>query len=106
MITSSPYFKKLEEPINCGDYSIIGVFPYETAAVYTDGCNPPRVCAANVENNLPRNFRDNKIVVICQDNVNFGTSNFAVFLKDLKCTFGSWDDVIGYGGKSLFPKST
>ena len=93
-------FKPLPEPLNCGKFTILGIFPYETASI-KDAVRMPRCVASNIESLVPRNFIDNKIVVICQDNEHFGTSNFAVSLKDFNCSFGSWKDVIGYGGKEL-----
>ena len=90
---------ELPTPIRGEGFSIIGYFPYSTASCYTVCI--PRKTVSRIEALLPHNVRDNKIVLICRDEVNFGTNNFALYLKDLFASFGRWEDVRGYGGGPL-----
>lgn len=99
-LTKMKSFHALPEPVVTRDFTILGIFPYETASVINE-CRMPRDVANTVYNLLPRNFQDNKIVIVCRDNVDFGTDDFAVYCKDYGCAFGSWNQVKGYAGRPL-----
>ena len=100
-ITNDPDFILLEEPIRVGkDCVILGGFPYEKASLYGPVKLPRNAAmyiAASLAN-LPSShpLLGNKVVIVCRDLVNFGTEDFAVFLKDAFCTFGRWEDIKKY----------
>ena len=96
--TKYKYYYNFDEPIEFNDFTAIGYFPYECAGIYNN-VKIPRDIYSKIENLIP--VKDNKMVVIFQDNVNFGTENFAIFFKDYYASVGYWEDVTGYGGRKL-----
>jgi hypothetical protein len=85
-------FIKFPSPIKGAGFSILGIFPYGIATV--KGLSIPRQVAHEVFKFVPTNYQDNKIVIVCQDDTNFGTNDFAVLCKDMYCIFGRWDEII------------
>lgn len=94
------YFRELN--IEAEGFTIVGMFPYSIAGIYSkDMDNPivkmPRPLFSELEKLLMKNrCGDNKIVVFCKDTVNFNTDNFAIFLHDFSARVGRWDEVVGY----------
>ena len=84
-------------------YRAIGYFPYETAQLnYKECVAVPRNVFSEIETVLQRSrYMDNKIVVIFEDTINFGTSDFAIQFKDGYCKMGSLNQIEGYAGRSL-----
>jgi hypothetical protein len=95
------HYRAINEPVSFDGFELIGYFPYATAGIY-DTVRVPRTFFKEME----KAIRDcdiigNKIVLIFKDNTNFGTQNFALYLKDSFGSLGKWEDVQGYAGKPL-----
>lgn len=99
------WFKPLN--IELEDCTIVGMFPYETAGIYSRANLPgpvkiPRSMFKHIEEILEKNHcRDNKIVILFHDKLRINTNNFAIFLHDLSARVGKWEDVTGYAARPL-----
>ena len=99
-ITLHKRFIRYEVPVQFEGFKAIGYFPYHTASVRPGNCNhPPRTLYNWIEKVLPRT--DNKYVVLFEDEVDFATSNFAIYFKDYYAAIGNWEDVKAYDSKEL-----
>jgi hypothetical protein len=77
-------------------FDIVGYFPYHTASVRTTPV--PRDLLKHIEELLCDNKypTDNKVVYVCKDKVNFGTSSFALFFHDMRVQIGSIEQIQDY----------
>ena len=89
-------FVKYDTPLELDDFIVVGYYPYEVARIR--GLKIPRGAFRDLETklHLAGNFTDNKIVLVCEDTVKFGTHSFGVFLHDLGAVVGKLDDIIKY----------
>jgi hypothetical protein len=96
-------FIKFEEPINFSGFNAVGYFPYETAQMKFRECvGVPRKVFSEIENVLSRTrYMDNKVVVVFEDTIRFGSQNFAIQFKDGFCKMGSLDQIMGYAATEL-----
>lgn len=98
-------YRKLKTPIQMDGFMVIGYFPYEVASIRNQLAEipcPPRALFSEFEAKLAENnISDNKCVYICKDTTNFGTTNFAIQLKDMYARIGSWEDVTSYAGRKF-----
>jgi hypothetical protein len=96
-------FILFEEPILFKGFQAIGCFPYEKAQLnYNECAAVPRSVFSEIETILSRTrYMDNKIVVVFEDDTNFGTDDFAIQFKDAHCKMGKLSQIIGYAGREL-----
>jgi len=88
-------FRELETPIKLDGFTLIGYYPYETARIR--GLKVPRQVYDYITDNTEiMQILDNKIVLVFQDDVRFGTHDFALFLHDCGGIIGSHEDIIDY----------
>jgi hypothetical protein len=108
MIIDKEYFKQFhgyhefETPITFDGFEAIGMFEYRTASIQTEACIP-RTLFFHIEEKLNQIHHkvDNKSVIIFRDTERFGTTNFAINFHDMRCRTGTWEEVVGYGGREL-----
>lgn len=75
-------------------FDIIGMFPYNTASIINDSPSLPRQIIEHIEPLIPQ--MDNKVVIVCRDNINFGTDNFCLWIKDFFVKVGKYNQIKFY----------
>lgn len=76
---------------------VLGYFPYATKYIRSsngDTVSFPRQLFDHISRDLGVN--DNKVVIVCEDQVRFGTDNFAIQFKDYFCRIGTWFQIHDY----------
>lgn len=101
-LLNHPDFILLSKPLNVqNQFEIIGGFPYSKACLYGSVKLPygvARIVKGALYDYLRSThpLRDNKVVIVCRDLVEFGTEDFALFIKDAFCSFGKWEEIRVY----------
>ena len=90
-ITTDKDYISFDIPIRFEGFMAIGYFPYETKRIR--GIKISRAAYQEINNTC---VKDNKVVVIFKDTINFSTQRFAIFFHDVGAILGKWEDIVKY----------